>query len=81
MCIPVHVGEEATEWRRSVARHCPEHPAGRDAAADAREERWHEGNEDEANAARLTPCRLSVDLGEREEVKAGQYIVEVADAI
>ncbi|KAL9028388.1 MAG: hypothetical protein Q9180_007171, partial [Flavoplaca navasiana] len=68
MCAPVHVGEEATARRRSVARHGPEHPAGCDAAADAREEGWQEGEKDEANRARLAPGRLPVDLSQREEV-------------
>lgn len=68
MCAAVHVGEEATVRRRSIARQRPEHPAGCDAAADAREEGWQEGEKDEANGARLAPGRLTVDLSEREEV-------------
>ena len=68
MCTPVHVGEEATARRRPVARQCPEHPAGCDAAADTREEGWQEGEKDEANGARLAPGRLPVDLSQREEV-------------
>lgn len=77
----VNVGEEAATWCRSIPRQRPKDAAGRDAAADAGEEGRHEGQEEEANRACLAPCRLAIDLCKREEIEAGEYIVETADAV